>query len=111
MQKSYSVCFPHMRNLFSSFFAHAAYPNPFGDGTKTIFDIIGNVAGAALTLSIPFATIAIIVIGIQFVMASGNPTKITEAKKKFLWVLIGTALMVGASLLARVVVDYIQNPK
>lgn len=94
-----------------SFFANAAYPNPLGEGTKTFFDIARNVTDAALTLSIPLATIAIIVIGIQFVIASGNPTKLAEAKKKFFWVLIGTAFMVGSSLLAKVVIDYIQNPK
>ncbi len=95
--------------FFSVAYAAQGYTNPLGTEIKTLLDLVKAVADAIFILTLPFATLAIIILGVQFVMASGNPGKIEDVKKKFLWVLIGTALLVGASLLAQVTVDYIQH--
>ena len=56
-------------------------------------------------VGIAFAILAIIFVGFKFVMAQGNPDKISEAKEWFLYIIIGLAVLISA----RVIVDIVQN--
>ncbi len=71
-------------------------------------DLIKQIANAVLLIAVPLAIVAIIFVGFKFVIASakGDEKGLGDAKKMFFWVVIGTALIVGASALARWVVDF-----
>lgn len=92
-------------------FAQTSYgfPNPIG--SSTFADLVNNIAIAVRNIAIPFAVIAIIFVGFKFITASasGNQAELTSAKKLFVWVLIGTAIIVGASVLAQAVVNTIKS--
>jgi hypothetical protein len=55
------------------------------------------------------AIIAFIWVGFLFVKAQGNQTKLTEAKNVFLYTVIGVAILLGAQLLATLVVGTIKS--
>ncbi len=82
-------------------------PNPL-TGSDTFEQLIQNIANSVTKIAIIFASFAIVIIGFKFVMAaaSGNTSGLTEARKMFLWVLIGTAIVVGAAQLADAVINF-----
>lgn len=83
------------------------YPSPIPDLTFT--ELISRVLRYLLTIAIPLAALAIIIVGVRFVLAaaSGNTAKVQQAKGILLWVVIGTAAAVGALVIADAVVKYI----
>jgi type IV secretory pathway VirB2 component (pilin) len=68
------------------------------------FSLIDNVL---LPIAAVVAVIALIYSGFMFVSALGKPDKLSTAKRNFVFVLIGTVLLLGASTLGRVVQDTI----
>ncbi|OHA00469.1 MAG: hypothetical protein A3C07_01270 [Candidatus Sungbacteria bacterium RIFCSPHIGHO2_02_FULL_47_11] len=89
--------------------AHAIiYPNPIN--ATSLPDLITSIADALVFVAAPIAVVAIIIAGFMFVVggARGDDGSVTAARKMFLWVLIGTAIIVGASLLAHAVVNTIK---
>lgn len=73
----------------------------------TIFsDIPAFIAGvlrAVVTVSLPIISLFIVYSGFLFVSARGNPGKIGEARENFLWVIIGSLLILGAWVLATLI--------
>ncbi len=59
-------------------------------------DFINAIASFLLMMAMPLSVAAVIWTGIQFLLARGNETKITNAKKTFRWTVIGLALVIGA---------------
>lgn len=76
----------------------------FGELVVNVFTIVRNVA-------IPFAAVAIIIVGFQLVTSakSGNAEGTAKAKKSLIWVLVGSAIIVGAEVIARVVVNFAEK--
>ena len=83
-------------------------PNvPAGESTSlknpinvsSIDELLGAILGFVIQLGIPVITVAIIYTGFKFVTARGNATKIEEAKRNLLYVLIGSAIILGAQAL------------
>lgn len=70
--------------------------------TMTFAGFVGNIATGILQLGIPVAVIAIIYVGLLFIMARGNDKKIGEAKNALLYVVIGTAILLGAGVIATI---------
>lgn len=70
--------------------------------------LIDRIASALRTIVMPLAIAAIIFVGFKFVnaAASGNQAELTKAKTMLWWVLIGTAIVIGASVLAQAVVNF-----
>lgn len=70
--------------------------------------LIDRIASALRTIVMPLAIAAIIFVGFKFVSAaaSGNQAELTKAKTMLWWVLIGTAIVIGASVLAQAVVNF-----
>lgn len=83
--------------------------NPIG--AQSFTELIKRLADAILTIAIPLAVVAIIFVGFKFVLASasGNAKGLEESRKMLLWVAIGTALIVGASAIAKALVDFAQR--
>jgi len=64
----------------------------------TIQDVLGIITGLACWISrvaLAFIVIAIVFYGVKFMMAKGDPTKLTEARKSFLWGLVGVIVILG----------------
>jgi hypothetical protein len=87
--------------------------NPLGtNGPQTIPDFIKLAINVVLVVGVPIAALAIIYTGFLFVQAQGNSEKLTKAKNALLYTLIGTALLLGAFVIANAIgktVDEIKN--
>ena len=70
------------------------YNNP--SNYKNFGEIIQSIAEFLAYIAFPLAAIMIIYTGIKFLLARGSEQKITEAKETFRWVVIGTAVAIGA---------------
>lgn len=83
--------------------------NPLGNNTtvKTLPDLVQQILKIVLTVGTPLVAIAIIYTGFQFVAAQGNPEALTKAKKSFLMVIIGAAILLGAYVIAEAIVGTI----
>lgn len=75
---------------------------------KSFPELIQQIAKAVRLIAFPLAIVAIIFVGFKFVISSarGDEKGLGEAKKMFFWVVIGTAIIVGASALAEWVVEF-----
>lgn len=78
--------------------------NPLGPkGPQTIPDFIKKLIEVVLVVGVPIAALAIIYTGFLFVQAQGNSEKLTKAKNALLYTLIGTALLLGAFVIANAI--------
>lgn len=73
----------------------------------TIPEFVALITTLIIQIVIPVAVVAIVFCGFKFVAASaaGNPSELENAKKTLLGVFIGSALIVGASALAKAIVS------
>ena len=69
--------------------------------------LIKTISLAAVQVAVPIAVITIIIVGLRFVFAglSGNSSKVAEARKLLLNVVIGTAIIVGSFVIASAAVQ------
>lgn len=74
--------------------------NPIG--SVSLADFLGKVASAVLKIGVPIAAVFIIFSGLKFVMAAGDTKAIEDAKRIFWYTIIGTAILLGASALAKI---------
>lgn len=76
--------------------------------SETFEALIVKLSEGLLKLVFILAPIFIIISGFRFLIASstGNQAGLTMAKKLFFWTLIGTAIIVGASVIATVIVNF-----
>ena len=74
-------------------------------------DLLLAVTTAVRNIGMVLAVLAIVIIGFKFIQASaaGNEGGIKEARKYFWWVLIGTAVVVGASVIATAVINFVKG--
>lgn len=84
--------------------------NPLGN-VNTLDAFIQVIAKTAATLGGIIAVIFIIYSGFLFVKARGNPTEITKAKETLKWTVIGTAVLLGAYVIAQAIISFFQNLK
>ena len=86
-------------------FVSADLENPLK--SKTFADLIANVAKIVAQIGFPIAALAIIYSGFLFVTARGNEKQLEDAKRTFLWTIIGTAILLGAWAIAIAVQTFI----
>jgi hypothetical protein len=80
--------------FFLTLFASATAPGI----NLTIQDVLGILTGLACwfaRVALTLIVVAVIYYGIRFLMAQGDPAKLTEAKRSFLWGLVGVAVVIG----------------
>lgn len=84
----------------------AEFKNPIT--SETFEALIVKLSEGILKLVFILAPIFIIISGFRFLTASltGNQAGLTMAKKLFFWTLIGTAIIVGASVIATAIVNF-----
>ena len=88
------------------------YPNPLGQ-VCNIPELINSIAAAAIQIALPLSVIALIFVGLRFITASvsGKPEEVSKARTTLRWILIGTAVVVGSSALAKAVMSFLtSNP-
>ena len=78
--------------------------NPLGD-ISTISDLLFNVIGFLIVLSIPISMILVVYAGFLYITSAGNEDKIKMAQKTLVWALVGFAIV----LIARGVPAVIQE--
>lgn len=77
--------------------------NPIG--VDNLNDFIKKILEGIIKIGIPIIAIAIIYSGFLFVTAQGKPQAIEEAKRAFIYTLIGAAILLGSWALAQLISD------
>lgn len=70
---------------------------------NTVDELLGLAVSAALRIGTFIAVLALMYVGFQFVIARGDETKITAAKTHLWWVVIGIAVLFGATLIVEII--------
>ncbi len=83
--------------------------NPLGTGTGTICQLIKKVLNVSIQLATPVMLVFIVLAGLRFVWARGNPDKLKEARANLVYTLIGIGIFLGAWALAMVVAGTINQ--
>lgn len=107
MMVPYTFMFLNILHSVLSVAAQGLIPNPI---TATSFTVlIDSITAQLVPIATVLAVVAIIFTGFKFLTAalSGNPGQLTESKKMFYYVLVGTAITVGAAVLANAVVKFV----
>lgn len=91
------------------FAASHEIPNPIA--TSDFKGLAVTVIKELTQLALVVAVVAIVIVGFQLVVAgaSGKADEAAKLKTTLLWVLIGTAIIAGAGLLAETVITTIQG--
>jgi hypothetical protein len=86
----------------------ATLTNPLSGITSICKLVVALVQGATI-IGIPIAVLFIVIAGFNFIIARGNPAKISAAQKNLYNVIIGIAIFVGASVIANLVVGTLKE--
>ncbi len=81
--------------------------NPLNVGS--IPALVESIAALAAKIGIPIAAIFIIYSGLLFVTARGSEEQLKKAKTNFMWAMIGTAILLGAWVIAKAIKETIQG--
>lgn len=74
--------------------------NPLNSSIGTIPQFLATVLKIVVMVAIPIIALLIVYSGFLFVFARGNEGALSEAKRNFLYVIIGAILVLGAWVLA-----------
>ena len=77
--------------------------NPLKSGANTLPKLLALILSVLVQVGIALVTIAIIYAGFTYVSARGNAGQIEKAHKTILGVLIGSAIILGAYVIAEVI--------
>jgi hypothetical protein len=92
---------------FASLFAQQALAQSTGLlnplKTNDIPSFIAGALKALVVVALPIITLFIVISGFMFVLARGEPAKLTKAKENFLYVILGAILILGAWVLATLI--------
>lgn len=83
--------------------------NPLGKNVTNINQLIARLITIALDLGLIVASLAILYSGFLFVKAQGDSKKITEAKNRLQWSVIGLAILLSASIITQIVKSTIES--
>ncbi len=76
--------------------------NPLG-GTTTLDQVLNLIITTVQVIAGILSVVYIILAGLKFVLAAGDPAKITKARAMLLYVVIGIAIIFGAQAISIVV--------
>jgi len=79
------------------------FPTPIGPQDFKI--LVHSILGVVIKVGTVVAVLAIIYSGYLFIAAQGKEEKLKTAKDTFLWVVIGSIILLGAEVLSRVIYD------
>ena len=76
---------------------------------NTITEAIKFFVNTLIKIAIPFVVIFFLWAGLQFILAQGNETKLTKAKKMFWYTIIGTLLIFGAWAITNAIIGTVNS--
>ena len=82
--------------------------NPLGENNKSVQDLLIKVMNLVAIVGGIVVVFFIIYSGYKFVTARGNPAEVTKAKDIFFATIIGGAILLGAGVIATVVVNTVK---
>jgi hypothetical protein len=71
--------------------------------------LIKGLLQAIVAIGVPVAVLFLVWVGFKFVLAQGDPTKLSEARKNFLNTVIGIGIFLGAWIIAQVIASTVQQ--
>ncbi len=77
--------------------------NPLNSQFSSVPNFIAGALKVLVIVALPVIALFIVVAGFMFVLARGNEHKLEEAKKNFVYVIIGALLILGAWLIATLI--------
>lgn len=83
--------------------------NPFKGGNDLNALVVTILNKVVMPIAAVASILYIIWAGFQYVLAKGNPGKITEANKNLLWALVGVGVLLGAAGISAVVQSTISS--
>lgn len=84
-------------------YAQEGFQNPLKSNLSTVDGFIQGLLQAATYILFPVAILFVVWSGFKFVLAQGNESELSNAKKNFFFTLVGVALILGAYALAALV--------
>ena len=85
--------------------------SPLKDNLNSVGALLNTGIMIFTYLVVLGAVIAFIIVGLKYIMARGNSTKITEATK-WLWnIIIGVAIVIGARVIIQIVINTLKATK
>lgn len=82
--------------------------NPLGPNTD-LRVLIGKILKLVAELGAIVCIFFIIYAGFLFIKAQGNETELTKAKSVLLWSVVGTAVLLGASVIADLIIGTVES--
>ncbi|OGZ42005.1 MAG: hypothetical protein A3C80_02565 [Candidatus Ryanbacteria bacterium RIFCSPHIGHO2_02_FULL_45_43] len=74
--------------------------------SRTFFDLVLHLLQKVAKYALPLVGVAIVWAGFRIVSAQGNEEQLREAKRMLYWSIIGTAIVVGAGVIALAVINF-----
>jgi hypothetical protein len=81
--------------------------NPLG--SKTLTALIADLLKIVAQLGAVICVFFIIYSGFLFIKAQGDPGELKTAKSVFLWSVVGTAVLLGASVVADIIIGTVNS--
>jgi|GEM_PF-859495 hypothetical protein len=78
----------------------SAICNPLNASSITV--LLTDLVNIAIPIGAVIAVIMYVYVGFKFIFAQGKPEKIKEAWDWFIWVSIGTAILIGAKVIVSI---------
>ncbi len=85
--------------------------NPLGAGNDSVEALMLKIMTLVVTVGAIVVVFFIIYSGYLFVKARGNPTEIEKAKSTFFATVIGATILLGADIIANVVINTVNTIK
>jgi len=67
---------------------------------RTIPEFLAAVLKVIAEIALPILVLFLVYVGFLFVTARGNPEELNRAKRYFLWAIVGSLIILGASMLS-----------
>ena len=77
--------------------------NPLRSEFSTLDKFLTGLLDVLVQIAFPIIVLAVIYTGFLFVVARGNKDKLEEAKRAFLWTVIGGLVVLGAAALSKAI--------
>ncbi|MDP3646055.1 MAG: hypothetical protein Q8R25_03130 [bacterium] len=84
-------------------FAQSSLKNPLSAEFNDIPKFIAGALKVMVMVALPVITFFVVYAGFKFIAAQGSPEKLNEAKKNFMYVIIGALLILGAWIIANLI--------
>jgi hypothetical protein len=89
--------------LIASDVAFAQLKNPLSDNYSSIPQFISGALKVMVMVALPIITLFMVYSGFLFVFAQGNQEQLAKAKTNFVYVIIGSILILGAWVFASLI--------